>query len=228
MDGLTLIASGAEADLYRGKFLGYDVVVKYRVPKAYRDPNFDRSVRRERTLTEAKVMFTAMGCGVRVPAVLYVDVDNALIVMEYVNGRLLRDLLPTSDEGFRRKYLELLGSYVGKLHLNNITHGDLTTSNVMVTYEGIMYLIDFGLSRISYELEDRAVDIHLLIRSFESTHYNLTKELVKHFLRGYTSVVGVEVVETVMSKVREIRLRGRYVEERRLKGVEEGSTRSYD
>lgn len=217
MDELVLIASGAEANLYRGRFLGYDVVIKYRVPKDYRDPNFDRLVRMERTLTEAKTMLVAMECGVLVPPILYVDVENALIVMEYINGILLRDAIPSINGSLREKYLELLGSYVGKLHRNNVTHGDLTTSNVMVTPEGMMYLIDFGLSRISYEVEDKAVDIHLLIRSFESTHYSLTKELVKYFLRGYTSAVGTDFVNTIMSKVKEIRLRGRYVEERRVR-----------
>ncbi len=227
MDGLTLIASGAEADLYRGRFLGYDVVIKYRVPKGYRDPNFDRAVRMERTLTEAKTMLIAMECGVPVPTILYVDVENALIVMEYVDGALLRDVIPSVDGSLRRRYLELLGGYVGKLHVSNVAHGDLTTSNVMVTSEGMMYLIDFGLSRVSYDVEDKAVDIHLLIRSFESTHYNLTKELVRYFLRGYTSAVGVEGVNIVVDKVREIRLRGRYVEERRVRGGGEGPIRSY-
>lgn len=217
MDDLTLIASGAEAHLYRGHFLGYDVVVKYRVPKAYRDPNFDALVRRERTLIEARNMLTAMKCGVTVPTVLYVDLNNALIVMEYINGVLLRDVLPTADEAFRRNYLELLGVYVGRLHANNLTHGDLTTSNVVIASDGAMYLIDFGLSKASNEVEDRAVDIHLLIRSFESTHYSLTKDLIRHFLRGYSSVIGSEGVGIVMDKVREIRLRGRYVEERRVR-----------
>lgn len=216
MDDLTPIAFGAEAYLYRGKFLGYDVVVKYRAPKVYRDPKFDVLVRRERTLSEAKNMLTAMRCGVTVPTILYVDLENALIVMEYVNGALLRDLLPSVDEFTRRSYLERLGVYVGRLHANNVTHGDLTTSNVIVTSKGVMYLIDFGLSKASSELEDKAVDIHLLIRSFESTHYNLTKDLVRYFLRGYSSVINPGDVKALMDKVKEIRLRGRYVEERRV------------
>ncbi|MEM1983301.1 MAG: Kae1-associated kinase Bud32 [Sulfolobales archaeon] len=217
MDELTLIASGAEAHLYRGRFLGYEVVIKYRTPKVYRDPRFDASVRRERTLSEARAMMTAMESGVTVPTVLYVDPENALIIMEYVNGLLLRDALPSTNEELRRNYLELLGVYVGRLHRNDLTHGDLTTSNVMISNDGVIYLIDFGLSKISNDVEDKAVDIHLLIRSFESTHYSLTKELVRYFLRGYSSVIGSDGVEAIMDKVKEIRLRGRYIEERRLR-----------
>ncbi|MEM4033384.1 MAG: Kae1-associated kinase Bud32, partial [Sulfolobales archaeon] len=123
MDELVLIASGAEANLYKGRFLGYDVVVKHRVSKPYRDVKLDLMIRRDRTLTEAKIMLLAMSLGVRVPTVLYVDLENSIIVMEYVEGVLLRDYIGLVDEDVRRAYLELLGVYVGKLHKNDITHG---------------------------------------------------------------------------------------------------------
>ncbi|MCC6022135.1 MAG: Kae1-associated kinase Bud32 [Desulfurococcaceae archaeon] len=217
MDELVLIASGAEANLYRGRFLGYDVVVKHRVSKPYRDVKLDLMIRRDRTLTEAKIMLLAMSLGVRVPTVLYVDLENSIIVMEYVEGVLLRDYIGLVDEGVRRAYLELLGVYVGKLHKNDITHGDLTTSNVIVSSNGSLYIIDFGLSKISNDVEDKAVDIHLLMRSFESIHYNMSKELLTYFLRGYRSVLSPNEVNDILNTVKEIRLRGRYVEERRVR-----------
>lgn len=212
-----LIASGAEANLYRGRFLGYDVVVKHRVSKPYRDVKLDLVIRRDRTLTEAKIMLLAMSLGVRVPTLLYVDLENSIIVMEYVEGVLLRDYIGLVDEGVRRAYLELLGVYVGKLHKNDITHGDLTTSNVIVSSNGSLYIIDFGLSKISNDVEDKAVDIHLLMRSFESIHYNMSKELLTYFLRGYRSVLSTTEVNEILNTVKEIRLRGRYVEERRVR-----------
>ncbi len=212
-----LIASGAEANLYRGRFLGYDVVVKHRVSKPYRDVKLDLMIRRDRTLTEAKIMLLAMSLGVRVPTVLYVDLENSIIVMEYVEGVLLRDYIGLVDEDVRRAYLELLGVYVGKLHKNDITHGDLTTSNVIVSSNGSLYIIDFGLSKISNDVEDKAVDIHLLMRSFESIHYNMSKELLTYFLRGYRSVLSTNEVNNILNTVKEIRLRGRYVEERRVR-----------
>ncbi|MEM0052147.1 MAG: Kae1-associated kinase Bud32 [Sulfolobales archaeon] len=217
MDELVLIASGAEANLYKGRFLGYDVVVKHRVSKPYRDVKLDLMIRRDRTLTEAKIMLLAMSLGVRVPTVLYVDLENSIIVMEYVEGVLLRDYIGLVDEDVRRAYLELLGVYVGKLHKNDITHGDLTTSNVIVSSNGSLYIIDFGLSKISNDVEDKAVDIHLLMRSFESIHYNMSKELLTYFLRGYRSVLSPNEVNDILNTVKEIRLRGRYVEERRVR-----------
>jgi TP53 regulating kinase-like protein len=219
MDELELIASGAEANLYRGRFLGYDVVVKYRVSKPYRDDKLDLVIRRDRTLTEAKIMLLAMSLGVRVPTVLYVDLEHSIIVMEYVEGMLLRDYIGLADEGVRRACLELLGVYVGKLHKNDITHGDLTTSNVIVSSKGSLYMIDFGLAKISNDVEDKAVDIHLLMRSFESIHYSMSKELMTYFLRGYRSVLNPNEVNDILNTVKEIRLRGRYVEERRVRRV---------
>lgn len=214
---LELLSSGAEAYLYKGKFLGYDVVIKYRVPKPYRDPRLDKLIRSERTLIEAKSMLLALSIGVKVPAVLYVDLDNTLIIMEYVDGVLLRDRLPEISEELRHQYLEVLGNYVGRLHMNNLTHGDLTTSNVMVARDGGLYIIDFGLARLSEDIEDKAVDIHLMIRSLESTHYRLARESLEPFLKGYEDVIGSDYLNKVLSKVKEIRLRGRYIEERRAR-----------
>ncbi len=214
---LELLSSGAEAYLYKGEFLGYDVVIKHRVPKPYRDPRLDKLIRSERTLVEAKSMLLALSMGVKVPAILYVDLDSASIIMEYIDGILLRDWLPEIGEELRYRYLETLGNYVGRLHMNDLTHGDLTTSNVMVARDGELYIIDFGLARISEDIEDKAVDIHLMIRSLESTHYRLARKLLEPFLKGYEDIVGSDHLGKVLSKVKEIRLRGRYIEERRTR-----------
>jgi len=216
MEELTLIAAGAEAYLYKGKFLGFDVIIKYRAPKSYRDPRLDRLIRYERTLTESRIMQLVRCLGIYVPAILYVDPEKALIVMEYVKGTLLRDLIPSLNAEVRCEFFKTLGTYVGKMHMSNIIHGDLTTSNIIIC-NNTPYIIDFGLSRISDDTEDKGVDIHLMLRSLESTHYSTSKELFKCFTSGYGGVVGDELLNTILSKVREIRLRGRYIEERRLK-----------
>lgn len=215
MDELKLIAAGAEAYLFKGKFLGYDVVVKYRVPKPYRDRRLDELIRSERTVIEAKCMMMALNMGVKVPTILYVNPSTAIIVMEYIEGDLLRDCIRVINEVDLNQYLELLGSYVGKLHLNNIVHGDLTTSNVILSRSGDLYLVDFGLARISHEIEDKAIDLHLMMRSLESTHYSLVKKALDSFLGGYGKVINDVNLRRVLEKVREIRMRGRYIEERR-------------
>lgn len=44
------------------------------------------------------------------------------------------------------KVIENIGILVLKVHEVGIIHGDLTTSNMIITEEGHIYLIDFGLS----------------------------------------------------------------------------------
>ncbi len=64
-----------------------------------------------------------------------------------------------------------IGNLIGKMHNQNIIHGDLTTSNMIVnSNEKKIYFIDFGLSFFSEKIEDKAVDLHLLKRALESKH----------------------------------------------------------
>lgn len=62
-----------------------------------------------------------------------------------------------------------MGQIIQKLHMCNIIHGDLTTSNMIYRSEKIV-LIDFGLSYIKNSVEDKAVDLYVLERAFVSTH----------------------------------------------------------
>lgn len=78
-----------------------------------------------------------------------------------------------------------VGSLIAKMHGLNIIHGDLTTSNIMIkTSTGDtalaiqdcaeIVLIDFGLSSIASQPEDKAVDLYVLERAFQATHPQLS------------------------------------------------------
>ncbi|MEM4719145.1 MAG: lipopolysaccharide kinase InaA family protein, partial [Nitrososphaerota archaeon] len=108
-----------------------------------------------------------------------------------------------------------LGRIVGKMHAGGVAHGDLTTSNIMLDKSGNIYLIDFGLSAITDDPEELAVDIHLLDRSLESVHHGVRASFMRSFLRGYAAAAGMSFLQKLVEKVKEIRSRGRYVEERR-------------
>lgn len=211
-----IVALGAEAALIRTTFLGLDALVKLRLKKPYRDEALDRFLREKRTEVEAKILVTLRKLGVPVPALYYVDLRKAVIVMEHIKGILLKSIIDSGDVDAACKYLTSLGESVAKMHNNGITHGDLTTSNMVVS-GGIPYLIDFGLSKFSRKLEDIGTDIHLFIRALESTHFEHKERLLECFMKGYRGVLGSEFVKKVMETVKEIRLRGRYVEERRRK-----------
>ncbi|RLG76082.1 MAG: Kae1-associated kinase Bud32 [Thermoprotei archaeon] len=213
---LEVLAVGAEAVLLKGYFLGIKSVYKVRVPKPYRNPKLDLKVRRERTSAEAKHMISARRGGVNSPYILLVDPDAGVIVMEYIEGDLLRNILNSLPECRACTLLEHIGIMAGRLHNEGIVHGDLTTSNIIVCRRiGKPYLIDFGLARASEDIEDRGVDVHLFLRSLESVHFRVKDMAFRCFLNGYGKVVGEENLTKVVNKVKEIRLRGRYVEERR-------------
>ncbi len=218
MDGeLSLIYRGAEAVLYRGIYAGVEAVYKYRRPKKYRHPALDERIRSLRTVREARALLEAREAGVPVPAVLLVEPEEALLVMEYVEGMLLRDLAERISGQSLLGLFHRLGGIVARMHRAGIMHGDLTTSNIIVLPEGGLVLVDFGLSTRSHRLEDKGVDIHVLLRSLESTVPRAATQAYRAFLKGYGEEAGPEEARSLEEKVEEIRLRGRYVEERRRK-----------
>ena len=207
------LARGAEAYIYLIDWLGEKAVLKLRLPKRYRHEALDVRLRWRRTVTEARAMLAALEAGVPVPKLYYVDPLCSIIVMEYVDGVKLAELIEANDpraHGFAR----LFGVYAAKLHEAGISHGDLTTSNVLVTDENI-YLIDFGLASLKSNEREQAVDVHLYMRSLESTHPEAVEEMLEAFLEGYRSVRGSDKTERIMELVKEIRLMGRYRAERR-------------
>ncbi|MEB3817024.1 MAG: Kae1-associated kinase Bud32, partial [Desulfurococcales archaeon] len=157
---LKLIGVGAEAEVRLGSYAGIKAVFKYRPPKRYRHKLLDFNLRFARTRREARLLLKASENHIPVPDLLAVYPTLALLVMEYVEGELLRVKL-------RREPLErgdLLvdaGRILASLHSIGIVHGDSTTSNYIVTPDGRLYIIDFGLSSASQSLEERAVDVHL-------------------------------------------------------------------
>jgi len=74
---------------------------------------------------------------------------HAYIVMEYVEGLPLADLIP--DGGMPLEQLERYGAQIADAlafaHEQGTLHGDLKGSNIIVTPEGNIKLLDFGLGR---------------------------------------------------------------------------------
>jgi TP53 regulating kinase-like protein len=117
-----------------------------------------------------------------------VDLENALIYMEFIQGISVREFLVT-EEGHTPKaqsrVAQEIGAALGKMHNIDVVHGDLTTSNLMMREEtnGSVVLIDFGLSYVSNLIEDKAVDLYVLERAFTSTHPN-TEVMVRKGREG--------------------------------------------
>lgn len=197
---------GAEAEIYRGKWLDRQVIFKRRVPKGYRNEEIDQKLREARTKLEVKLITEARAFGLYTPFVFDVDTKESQITMEYIDGRRVKDVLLNATEEERRALSRQIGEYVGILHKNDIVHGDLTTSN-MILKNNKIYFIDFSLGEKSAEIEVKGVDLHLLMEAFESTHSEMI-ELFEHVLEGYKSEY--DDAKKVIKKVKEIEKRGRY------------------
>ena len=209
-----LIKKGAEASLFLEDWHGQKVILKRRLPKKYRLEKLDDEIRFQRTSHEPQIIHKAKEAGVSTPTIFMVDMADATIVMEFVEGNQVKQILNDLTEMQRLQLCRYIGSLVGRLHNHGIIHGDLTTSNMILTPHGKVVFVDFGLSEISRELEVRSVDLHLMKRAFQSTHYKYAKECFKAAMEGYAEVVGNTVAKDVLLKIREIEKRGRYVSER--------------
>jgi TP53 regulating kinase-like protein len=209
-----LIKKGAEANLYLEEWHNRKVIMKRRLPKKYRIPELDQKIRFQRTIYEPQIIHKAKEAGVPTPTIFMVDVAEANIIMEFVEGKQVKQVLNDLPQEERLRLSRHIGGLIGRLHKNGIIHGDLTTSNMILTPYGKVVFVDFGLSERSTELETKGVDLHLMKRAFQSTHYEYAKECFKAVIEGYAEVVGKEEAKNVLEKIREIERRGRYVSER--------------
>ena len=190
-----LIAKGAESNIVKSSYLGERAIIKDRVVKGYRIPEIDEKIRRARTKEEAKLLSDAKRAGVRTPVLYDVDLGRKAIVMEEIEGRMLKDVID-DDLAFR------LGLEISKLHSAGIIHGDITTSNIMLSGDDLVF-IDFGLGRYSQLREDKAVDLLVLKKSLQSIDYNLALKYFDLVLKGYGD-------ESILNVIGDIESRGRY------------------
>ncbi|MEM2102813.1 MAG: Kae1-associated kinase Bud32 [Candidatus Bathyarchaeia archaeon] len=210
-----LLKKGAEANLFLEKWHGRKVIMKKRLPKHYRLQQLDEQIRTYRTIHEPQLIHRAKEAGVPTPTILMIDVKNSTIIMEFVEGKQVKQVFNHFKKEERLRLCRYIGELIGRLHCKSIIHGDLTTSNMILTPHGKVFFVDFGLGEYSKELEIRGVDLHLMKRALQSTHFGYAEESFNAVMEGYASVIGSDVAKSVYEKIREIEKRGRYVAERK-------------
>ena len=165
-----VLHEGAEAIVTAGSWLGKRSVLKYRRPRRYRHPDLDRRLTRQRMAVEARVLSRLSAAGFPSPSLILMEPDQSTMLLSRIEGEILYDALKSKDSP--RDILYSLGGLIRRLHEMGISHGDLTTHNVMVS-EGDLHLIDFGLSRQSPELEHFGLDLQVLRECLGSSHTNI-------------------------------------------------------
>src|SRR5689334_6525985 len=135
------------AEVFRGTDvrLGRDVAVKVLRADLARDPAFQMRFRRE----------AQSAASLNAPCIVSVydtGEDNGVpyIVMEYVEGRTLRDILQTEGRLLPQRALEVVADVCAALdvaHGAGIVHRDIKPGNVMLTPRGEVKVMDFGIAR---------------------------------------------------------------------------------
>ncbi|MEW5937908.1 MAG: KEOPS complex kinase/ATPase Bud32, partial [Candidatus Thermoplasmatota archaeon] len=170
------------------------------------DPSLDERLRTHRLRVEARLISTARSMGVLVPLIYDVDAERNMLVLEFVHGTRVKDAIEALEGERLASLCTEIGRIAGRMHAGGIVHGDLTTSNMILTPQGI-YLIDFSLGEFTTENEARGVDLHLLKEALASAH-SARPEAFRHVLAGYREVFSqAREVEKVMSAIEK---RGRY------------------
>jgi len=205
------ISSGAEATIYQDK----DKVIKHRISKSYRHPTLDKRIIKRRTKAETKIMIKASEI-IPVPKPEeQKDLDK--ITMPFIGGDKLSLTLDDYPKKKQEETMFQLGQTIAKLHKEDLIHGDLTTSNILLSShhssskdkENQIYIIDFGLGFQNGKYEDKGVDIHLLKQALEAKHFKAWETLFKEFEVGYRSIQSKEA-EKVFDRLKSIEKRGRY------------------
>lgn len=150
-----LIGRGGMADVYLGRDsrLGRSVAIKVLRPDLARDPLFQSRFRREAQAV----------AGLNHPAIVSVydtgdqeaadgshhEVRLPFIVMEYVSGRTLRDLIKAGEISTDAAVEYTLGvlAALEYSHRSGIVHRDIKPGNVMVGADGRVKVMDFGIAR---------------------------------------------------------------------------------
>src|ERR1700753_2045699 len=149
LDGV--VGRGGMAEVYRAHDIRLDrtVAIKTLRTDLARDqtsrPGFRREAQSAASLNHPSIVAVYdtgedMANGIPVP----------YIVMEFVDGRTVRDLLQSDHRLLPERSLEIIDGVLGALdysHQSGIVHRDIKPGNVMVTRNGDIKVMDFGIAR---------------------------------------------------------------------------------
>jgi serine/threonine protein kinase len=145
---LEKLGAGGMGEIYKAQDtrLGRFVAIKVLPSAKSGDPE-----RRRRFLQEAQA-----ASGLNHPNIITIhdivsEGDTEFMVMEFVAGRTLNDLIPKG--GLRvpqaLKYALQMSDALNAAHMAGIVHRDLKPANVMVTDSGLVKVLDFGLAKLT-------------------------------------------------------------------------------
>jgi eukaryotic-like serine/threonine-protein kinase len=146
------IGQGGMAEVYRGfdPVLSRTVAIKVLLPQFARDAGFVARFRRE----------AQAAARLNQPNIVGVydtgsDGDRQYIVMEFVEGRTLAEFLAGGRRLTPMQAVDMtqkIASALGSAHAQGIVHRDIKPGNVMVTRDGLVKVMDFGIARMQTDI----------------------------------------------------------------------------
>ncbi|MGB1435753.1 MAG: KEOPS complex kinase/ATPase Bud32 [Candidatus Thalassarchaeaceae archaeon] len=207
-----VLHQGAEATVTAGSWMGKSAVLKMRKPRGYRTPHLDRKLTRQRLTVEARALGRLQYHNLSAPSIIDLDLEQGWILMSKIEGITLFDYLNNKNNLISEK-IKLFGATIRELHEIGISHGDLTTHNVLIDNGGNLSLIDFGLAKILPELEHLGLDLQVLNECLTASHSeyeNAVEDMVEGYLSADSEKEDVISAPEVISRFNEIRGRVRY------------------
>jgi beta-lactam-binding protein with PASTA domain/tRNA A-37 threonylcarbamoyl transferase component Bud32 len=141
------VGSGGMAEVYRARdeLLGRDVAVKVLSERFSRDNSFVERFRRE----------AQSAANLNHPNIVSLydygaDATTYFIVMEYIDGRALGDIIYQEGPLMPERAAEIASDVAAALqraHLSGLVHRDIKSSNIMITSTGQTKVTDFGIAR---------------------------------------------------------------------------------
>jgi serine/threonine-protein kinase len=146
-----VLGRGGMAEVHRGRDLrlGREVAVKVLRHDLARDPSFQVRFRRE-AQASASLNHPAIVAVYDTGEDRTANGATPYIVMEYVEGETLRDVIRREGQLSPERAMTLSADVCGALdfsHRNGIVHRDVKPGNVMITPEGAVKVMDFGIAR---------------------------------------------------------------------------------
>jgi serine/threonine protein kinase len=140
------IGQGSRGAVFKARDtrLGRVVAIKTLPPKLSMDLDSQR-----RFLREARCAATVSHPNSVTIHELAQDKGVCFIVMEYVRGKTLRRAIPKNGIPLRRcvPMASQIAAALAKIHAASIIHRDLKPSNILVTRDGRVKIVDFGLAK---------------------------------------------------------------------------------
>lgn len=139
----------AEVHLAHDTRLGRTVAVKTLRADLARDPSFQARFRRE-AQSAASLNHPAIVAVYDTGEDYIEGISIPYIVMEYVDGSTLRELLHSGRKLLPERAMEMTIGILQALeysHRNGIVHRDIKPANVMLTRNGQVKVMDFGIAR---------------------------------------------------------------------------------